>query len=144
MSTKNDAVIKELMAKVEQQKAGLGKKEKTTLQTNGIFKFDSSNFFNLNTVSDPSKLVEALAHLIAKEKAFEEAKERLLVTKIDFKWDGYTVNEWESDFQTRISIIEWDNKKRQLDETKKRLSQLVSEDARTEMELEEIQKLLKG
>jgi len=145
MSAKNDAAIKELMKKVEEQKAGLGKKEKASWQTNGIFKFDSSSFFNLNTINDPGRLVEALAHLIAKEQAFEMACSRLGIKEIAaFKWDGYSVDEWENDFKTRIKIVEWDNKKRQLDETKKRLSQLVSEEARTEMELEDIKKLLEG
>ena len=143
MSTKNDAVIKELMAKVEQQKAGLGKRAKATLQTNGIFKFNSTSFFNLNTIAEPYRLVEALGFLIAKSEAFKVARLKLGV-EAEFKWDDYTVDEWESDFKTRISLIDWDNKKKQLEETQKRLSQLVSEDARTEMELENITKALQG
>lgn len=141
MSIKNDSAIKELMAKVDEQKNGLGKREKVAWQTNGIFKRDASNYFNLNTVTDFTLLANALGFLMAQDVSFKMAC-RALGIKAEFKWDGYTVSEWEEDFKNRIKAVEWDNRKKQLDETKKRLSQLVSEEARTEMELDDIKKLL--
>lgn len=141
MSAKNDAAIKELMEKVEEQKAGLGKREKVAWQTNGIFKRDADNFFNLNTVSNFNILAFALGFLIREESSFQEACQRLGIVG-EFKWDGYSVKDWEEDFKTRVKLVEWDNRKKQLEATQKRLSQLVSEEARTEMELDDIKKLL--
>ena len=139
--SKNDVVIKELLQKVDEQKNGLGKKEKVAWQTNGIFKRDSINWFNINTVTDFSLLASALGFLISQDESFQKACKRLGVTA-EFKWDGYTIKEWEEDFQLRIKLVEWDNRKKKLDETKKRLSGLVSEEARTEMELDDIKKIL--
>lgn len=139
--SKNDAVIKELMAKLEEQKAGLGKTPRGTWLTNGIFKFNSSDYFNINVVTDFSKLAGALGFLLLQEDAFNKGCDALGV-KAEFKWDGYTRDDWEEDFKTRIAIVEYDSKKRTLDATKKKLQSLVSEETRTEMELDEIKKLL--
>lgn len=134
--TNNDALIKELMAKVEEQKAALGTKKRNVLRTNGLFKRDNEHF-NLNTVSNPLTLVAALGFLISQEEFFQQACSRLGV-KGTFKWDGYSVAEWEADFVDRIAGIEYDKKKAALESTKTKLSALVSEEARTEMELENI------
>ena len=140
---KNDVVIKDLMAKVEEQKAKLGTKERNVWRTNGVFKydFDKSNFFNLNTVSDPTVLAYALAYLLGKESNFRDACSRLGV-KSDYMHDGYLVEDWEEDFKTRVRGIEYDKNKKKLEDTKKKLASLVSEEARTEMELESIKESL--
>lgn len=137
----NDAVIKDLLQKVEDQKASLGTKEKVAWNTNGVFKYRGGDFFNLNTVTDPTVLANALAVLISQESSFKDACKRLGI-KADYKWDGYAVSDWEEDFLTRMRVIEWDKKKKTLDTTKAKLNTLVSEEAKTEMELEDIKKLL--
>jgi len=86
-------------------------------------------------------LATALGFLISQEESFIKACEQLGV-KGEFKWDGYSVNDWREDFLTRIRVIEYDKKKKVLDVTKAKLSSLVSEEARTEMELEDIKKIL--
>lgn len=139
--TNNDAVIKDLLQKVEDQKNGLGTRAKVAWNTNGVFKYRGGDFFNLNTVTDPSVLANALAVLISQEDSFKEACKRLGI-KAEYKWDGYSVKDWQEDFQTRIDVIEWDKKKKTLDATKAKLNALVSEEAKTEMELEDIKKLL--
>ena len=78
-----------------------------------------------------------------KETAFKEACRRLGV-KAEFKWNGYSMDEWEEDFKTRIKAITWSEKKKVLDSTKTKLNQLVSEEARTEMELDSIKALLEN
>jgi len=143
MSTKHDDKIKALLSKVESQKAGLGTKPKASWTTNGIFKYHNSNdYFNLNTVKDTQILVNALATLLEKEQLQNLAAERLGVTSNSFVWDGYSVAEWEGDFKRRVEIIEWEKRKAQLDDTKKKLNSLVSEDAKTEMALADIESLL--
>lgn len=141
MAKGNDIVIKELLDKVADQKANLGTREKVAWNTNGVFKYRGGDFFNLNTVTDPSVLANALAVLIVQEDSFKEACKRLGI-KADFKWDNYSVKDWQDDFMTRMRVIEWDKKKKTLDATQDKLKTLVSEEAKTEMELEDIKKLL--
>jgi hypothetical protein len=139
---KNDTVIKDLLAKVEQQKKDLGKKPRNVLSTNGLFKFEGQSF-NINTVSVRSDLVDFLAFLISKEKAYGQACDRLGVT-CEFRCGGYTTEEWEQDFQNRISVLDFNDKKKLLDSTQKRLDTLVSSEAKTEMELDRITAQLAG
>jgi hypothetical protein len=140
--SKNDSAIKELLQKVEEQKVSLGNKERVTWLTNGIFKKDASYFFNINTVTDPIVLATALGFLIVQHDGFNSACEKYLGIKGEFKWDGYSIGDWIEDFKTRIRVIEYDRKKKVLDATKAKLNSLVSEEARTEMELNDIKKLL--
>lgn len=138
----NDKVIKQLMAKVEEQKSALGTRRRYVLNTNGIFKYDTSTYFNINTISDPMNFAKALSFLISQEANFSEACDRLGIKDKTWKWYDYTIKEWEDDFKARIEQIEYDEKKKKFDTTKQKLSTLVSEEARTEMELENIQKSL--
>jgi len=139
---KNDDAIKSLMAKVATQKQTLGSKPKVSWKTNGIFKFNSDVHLNLNTVRDPIMLVDALALLLGMSKNRLEAGKALGVDVPDFSFNGYDISEWVDDFKTRIAVITWEAKKSALDLTEAKLAALVSEEARTEMELEKIAKSL--
>ena len=138
---KNDVVIKEMMIKVEEQKANLGVKERYVLKTNGIFKYEKGEYFNLNTVADPNVFVTALSYLLEKQLCFNEASTRLGVAG-EFKYDGYSVEEWEEDFKNKIKGIEYEKNKKKLEDAKKKLATLISEEARTEIELESLKKSL--
>lgn len=139
---KNDDMIKQLMGKVAAQKESLGTKPKVSWKTNGVFKFNDKDYFNLNTISNPEQLVSALAYMLGNQRSLNDAGNRLGVAIPDATYNSYTVYEWEEDFKLRISVLKWEEKKRQLDETEKKLAALVSEEARTEMELEKIAKSL--
>lgn len=139
---KNDDIIKQLMTKVATQKEALGTKPKVSWKTNGVFQFDKTNHLNMNTVNDSGKLVLALAHLLVQNTSTLEAAKMLNVNPPKFDWSGYSIEDWIEDFKMRLSIISWEAKKAQLDATQAKLSQLVSEEARTEMELENIAKSL--
>ena len=139
---KNDDAIKALMAKVAAQKESLGSKPKVSWKTNGIFKYNNDIHLNLNTVREPIMLVDALALLLGMSKNRVEAGKMLGVVVPDFSFNGYDISEWVEDFNTRIATITWETKKAALDATQTKLSALVSEEARTEMELEKIAKSL--
>ncbi len=141
--TKNDEKIKLLIAKVKEQKEALGKKPRAAWRTNGIFKFADGEHFNINTVTQPEILIRALGHLIMMENSSAEAAKRLSVVILsEGTWNGYKVSEYEEDFKLRIQMFKYDKKKKTLDKTKKKLDSLVSEEARTEMELDDIEALL--
>ena len=134
---KNDAAIKQLMDKVSSGKKAIGAKPRSSLQTNGIFRFSKDDYININVVSDPEELVRALAFLCMKKSGQEEAN-RILGTEYAFKFDGYTFQEWVADFSNRLAVLEWNAKKNRLDATSTKLHTLISEEARTEIELEKI------
>lgn len=138
---KNDEMIKQLMSKVASQKEALGTRPKVSWKTNGIFKFEDGKHLNLNAAQIPA-LVESLAYLFNKSNNYDLAIKTLKVSVSEFQWSGYSVSEWIEDFQTRISVIQYEEKKQKLNETESKLSALVSEEARTEMELEKIAKSL--
>lgn len=139
---KNDEMIKSLMAKVAEQKEALGAKPKVSWRTTGIFKFNDEKHLNLNVVQDVGQLIVALSYILANDKTTIEASKLLGVSPIKFDWYGYSTEDWVEDFKTRISVLKWEAKKKQLDATQAKLTTLVSEEARTEMELESISKLL--
>jgi len=142
--SKQDDKIKQLLSKIETDKETLGKKPKVSLNTNGLFRFDSNNYFNLNTVvSDPRHLVEALAFLLEKENNHKEAAKRLGVDDYVFEWYGYSLKDWEEDLKLRADTIIWNVKQKKLQSLQKKLKNLRSEDAKTDDALSEIEDLLK-
>ncbi len=142
--SKNDEKIKLLMAKVEEQKGSLGTKPRARWNTNAVFKYPNGDFVNLNTVGagDFDKLVAALSFLLTTEGLRKTAAERLGVEPPPFTHGGFTVAEWEEDFKLRINVVGYDGRKKKLDATTQKLKSLISEGARTEMELDEIEALL--
>ena len=138
----NDQKIKHLLQKVTEQRNALGEKPKAAWRTNGIFKYTAGNHFNLNTITEKSFLVDALASLLELSSQRKSAFDILGVPYSEFVYNGYTIQEYIEDFKLRCSIIDWEEKKKLLTETEKKLKSLVSEEARTEMELESLSKLL--
>lgn len=62
--------------------------------------------------SNITDIIEMLSFLLVREEAFNKASE-ILGVKEDFKWMGYTTEQWASDFKTRISIINISSKKKE-------------------------------
>lgn len=139
---KNDETIKLLMAKVAEQKEALGNKPRVSWRTNGLFKFNDQASFNLNAVREEALLVEALAFILGKSQHRIEASKMLGVAAPKFEFNGYSMTDWFEDFKTRLSVLAWEAKKKQLDATEEKLSTLISEEARTETELDNITKSL--
>lgn len=150
MTAKNDEKIKLLLEKAESQKAALGTKPRASWDTNAIFKYSVSStgspkegqWFNINAIRDPQTFVEALAFLLERDHLHTQAAGRLGVTVKPLMWDGYPVSAWEHDFKLRIEIINWENRKTQLEDTQKKLKALVSDEGKTEMELANLEGLL--
>jgi hypothetical protein len=59
-----------------------------------------------------------------------------------FTYLGYTLNEWTIDLKTRLSRLSISTKKSELATLEKRLNNLMSADLKTQLELDEITKLL--
>jgi hypothetical protein len=145
MSNDRDKLIQELFKVVQDKKMAIAKAEKPSWLTNCAFRYykESSISTNLQVCSDVEELVHIMALLIEKNNSFNKAQE-MLGTNLDFKWFGFTFEDWSADISTRINKIEIAKKKKELHELEVRLDKLVSPELKAQLELEEIQKMLKG
>lgn len=140
MSEITDEQIKQLGVLVENKKTEIEKAERPNWITNGSFKYgkNSSESFNLQTVSDPRVLVNALAMLVDRERGFTEAAKELGITEMKFDWFGYSVSDWKSDFKTRIDKIDIKNLKQELAEIESMLNDLTSPELKKQNKLDAI------
>lgn len=138
-----DKVVQELFKVVQDKKASIAKAEKPNWITNCSFRYnkESSTATNLQVCNDVQELVQILGFLIEKKNAFDSAK-KIIGISTDFKWCGYTLEDWSSDIKTRVDKIEITKKKQELEMLESRLDKLVSPEMRQQMELDEIKKLL--
>lgn len=146
MAKKQDALVQKLIKKVKKRKEAINKTERAIWITNGSFRYvedSTQGVFNLQVVAEVTVLAKALAFLIGKEQNMKEACDRLnLQGDYDFKWLGYTVKEWQDDFQTRVGKINIARDKKQLAALEKQLESLMSDDLKADIQLSEIEALL--
>lgn len=139
---KNDNAIKKLLIQIEEKKVQLGNRPRAVWLTNGIFKRNSQNYYNIN-ISDEERCVNLLTILL-KEKGFtQQAYDLLNITFIELKWDGFTFEEWLHDLKMRVSILLWQKEKAKLNKLEEKLNILRSVDAKTEDAISDIVKELK-
>ena len=143
MANSKDEKVQELFKLVQEKKERISNVEETKWLTKGNFKFGKGLevAFNLRTITDENVFINALAFLIDREKSFKTACEELELTS-EFKWFGHTVEEWKTDFRTRISKIQVLRDKEELELLEARLDKLISPELRDQMELDEITKEL--
>lgn len=137
-----DEIVQDLVQVVRQKREEINKAEKPNWVTNGSFKYvkgSTSGSFNLQTVSDKKVLIEATAFLIDKSKSYGLACDALGVND-EFEWFGFSLEDWTSDFKTRITKIQITQKKKELELYESKLDKLISPEMRREIELEEITK----
>jgi len=139
MATKHDEQIKKLQKVVDDKTKALGPRPKFILYTNGLYK-GSSNSANLNTI-DQDKAVAILTELLAKSHFHTEACKTLKVDS-EYMHDGFPISDWEKDLKNRVGVLQWAEKNKQLDVTRKKLADLMSEDAKTDAALADIESLL--
>jgi len=139
----NDEKIKKLMRAVEDKKKAMGPRPKVSFETTGLFKFSDGDSFNLNVVGNTNTIMGALAMMLERQARQEEACEMLgLPVPTEMVWNNYKVSDWAGDFKQRLNTLQWSEEKKKLDAMNKTLGKLISEDARTAIELDDIEKML--
>jgi hypothetical protein len=147
MATKaktTDELVKELFNQVQEKKLAIEKAERPCWQTNGNFGYSANSAHdrtNIQTLTDVRKVVDMLAFLIDRKEKSQKAAEELGV-KYSFTWLGFTVDEWKSDFQTRVNQISIQEKRKELAEIEARLNAIISPELKAQMELEALTELL--
>lgn len=137
MSTKNDEMILQLKKKVEEQKAELAKLPRTLQsETSTVFRTDAENL-NLRVMS-----VEQLKLLKVKLHAYAMSAIDLEIGIDEVVVSGFSIDKWMHDIDMQISVLTRAEKEKKLKETEATLNRLLSDDKRTELELQELAKML--
>jgi len=142
-----DKRVKDLWDVVLKKKAEIQEAEKPNWKTNCTFSYtkDTSSphqRLNIQTITDLDEFVDALAFLGLRQESCRVAAESLGIAGYTFKWQGFTVEAWKSDFSTRINKIKINEKKKELAAFETRLEALLSPELKAELELNEIVRLL--
>ncbi|MHA2063047.1 MAG: hypothetical protein ACXABY_01575 [Candidatus Thorarchaeota archaeon] len=136
----NDAQIKKLRSRIETKRKALGPKPKIAYATSALLPLGDKRI-NFNVLSSVADCVAVASDLVAMEYHTEQANRRL-DTDVLVKVGNHSVYEWIEDLKQRVSLLEWEAGKRQLDSMDKKLSELRSEGAKTSDTIADIAALL--
>lgn len=141
--TNPDEIVNKLFAKLQEKKKVLEGLENPSYKTNLSFGYtpETSTRVNIHTVTDVNVLVGMAAFLLERSKANVEAA-KLLEVKSEFKWQGYSLEDWLHDLKTRANKINIDAKRKEYKTLEEKLNGLVSPEQRRILELEAIAKSL--
>lgn len=131
----NDEKILELKQLIEKKKAELAIPQPNYI-TNMILEFGHRNTsFNLNTMREVD-LTNLLVELNAwRLSAFD-------LGLVDYQLCGYELYDWIKDIKTRLDRLNLNKRRGELIAAEARLSELLSAEKKTELELDSISKLL--
>ena len=133
---KNDDRILELKKQVEDKKKELtNKKTRFVPVTNCILEMDGMTL-NLNVLSE-----NALILLWIRLNAYRMSAADLGLDK--FEISGYDLEDWITDVKARLEVIATKREENNLKAMETKLDKLLSEDKKTELELDSIAELLK-
>ena len=134
--SKNDDRILELKKQVEDKKKELAsKKTRFVPITNCILEMDGMTF-NLNVLSE-----SALILLWIRLNTYRMSAADLGLHK--FEISGYDLEDWITDVKARLEVIATKREENNLKAMETKLDKLLSEDKKTELELDSIAELLK-
>lgn len=137
--SKNDDKIIELKKNVVKMREELGTIESFRPKTTCMITIDGERI-NLNTINK----IEKLNYIMIKLHMFEMAAKDLGIGTDNFEIDGFTYSAWMADISAKKNIIAYNEKLKQLKNTEAKLEKMLSEDKKVELELLEIEQMLKG
>ena len=133
---KNDDRILELKKQVEDKKKELtNKKTRFVPVTNCILEMDGMTL-NLNVLSENTLIL-----LWIRLNAYRMSAADLGLDK--FEISGYDLEDWITDVKARLEVIATKREENNLKAMEAKLDKLLSEDKKTELELDSIAELLK-
>lgn len=131
----NDQRILQLKKQIEEKKEQLGKSLRFSPLTNCSLELEGDRY-NINVLSK-----EQLTILMIKLNMYRLSAIDLSVNSIEFS--GYDVLDWITDIKTKIEILSRKDEERNLKAMEDKLVKLLSDGKKVELELNEIESLLK-
>lgn len=136
-----DVKIAQLQSIIDSKKEAIQKIGKKNWQTNCSFSWNGKNV-NIQT-ANLETVVAMVGDLVLMKDSHDKALQLLSLSNKGFTCNNYSFGEWLSDFQERVIRLNLENEKSKLTTLEKKLSSLLSEDAKADKELSEISDLLK-
>lgn len=130
---KNDEKILELKKQIEKKKESLKKSKRFNPVTNCIIELDAQKQ-NIQAMNSND-----LIFLAAKLNSYYVSA---LDLELELKLSGYNVKEWIDDILAKISTLNVKNEEKQLKAMEDKLTKLLSNDKKVELEINEIESLL--
>jgi hypothetical protein len=131
----NDQRILQLKKQIEEKKEQLGKTTKFTPLTNCSLELEGERY-NINVLQK-----EQLTILLLRLNMYRISAIDLSVNSVEIS--GYLLSEWISDIKAKIEILSRKDEERNLKAMEDKLVKLLSDGKKVELELNEIESLLK-
>lgn len=132
--SKNDDRILELKEKIEKKKLELSDKNTRFVPvTNCIIKLDAET--NNLHACDADKLALLLVKLSLYKKEADNLGIKLMIS-------GYVIDDWITDIKNKIDVMTTKSEMNNLKAMEAKLDKLLSEDKKTELEIDDIAALL--
>jgi len=129
----NDKKIMELKKQIEEKKIKLGKSQKFSPITNCSIEVDGVRS-NIQVLTK-----EQLITLLVKLNSYAISAKEL---EIDFVISGYHVMEWITDIKSKLDFVTRKEEENKLKVMESKLHQLLSNEKKVELEIDEIMKSL--
>lgn len=134
MATKNDERVLQLKEIIEKKKSELKIVKRFIPITNCILDLEGQKY-NLNVLQS----IDLQLLLIKLNMYLMSAKD----LGVDLELSGYNITEWITDIKGKIEIFEYKKKESELKTLEAKLDKMLSDEKKTELELDEIAALLK-
>lgn len=131
--SKNDERVLQLKKVIDEKKAELKVVKRFAPLTNCVLSLDNQNY-NLNVLQ-----LDDLKLLLVKLNMYLMSAKDL---KINLEISGYNIAEWIVDVKSKIEIFEYKKKESELKTLEIKLDKMLSNEKKTELELDEIAALL--
>ena len=132
--SKNDERILALKEKIDHKKEQISKNPvRFNPVTNCSIDFRGQRY-NINALNEEQCVV-----MLVELKALSNAAREL---KVELNFSGYSVEDWMEDLEAKISVLKAKSEERQLKVMEAQLEKLLSEDKRTELEIDKIEQSL--
>lgn len=138
MSIKNDERILMLKKQIDEKKQGLGKQPRFSPITTCIFTALNGNKVNIHALTS----VKDINALLVFFNMYVISANELGLDCGDVTFDGFSVMDWMEDLRSKKEVIEYTSQKEQLTTLEKKLEKLLSDDKKTELEIEAIANLI--
>jgi hypothetical protein len=136
--SKNDDRILTLKKQIEDKKKELGKQPRFSPITTCMFTLNGGNKVNIHTLTSVNAINMALVGF----NIYAMSAENLGINIEDVLVDGFSVADWMEDLNAKKAVVEYTEKKAQLTTLEKKLDKLLSDDKKTELEIDAIADLL--
>lgn len=137
MAIKNDERILELKKQIDEKKKELGKQPRFSPVTTCMFNYQGNrvNIHALTSIKDINAMLVHFNMYVMSAKDME-------INCEDIVLDGFSITDWIEDLKSKKTVIEYTAKREQLTVLEKKLDKLLSDDKKTELEIESIASLI--